>query len=195
MPIESELPSVANPVLPIRLLVDKSEGTEDIELATASLNGGVIGLVNESSERFKSFNHTKEELAGGELSAIFSLRNKNEYFSKDNLITALIMFLSANVDGGGKFINVKIIKDPTFNDTPSWEDIDLDNSVIEVDTNATDIEGGESLISFGLSSSGQEVIDLSNYEIRLRKDEIISFAIEPFTSADALLTTRWKELF
>ena len=195
MPIESDVPSIGNPVLPLRVLLDKSEGVKNVKLATASLNGGRVGEVNESSERFKSFNHIKENLVAGETSAVFSLKNKETYFNRQNLVTTLILFLSANVDGGGKFINVKIIRNANFIDTPDWQDVELDNSVMEYDTTATNIEGGESLISFGLSGSGEEIIDLSNFEIRARPDETLSFAIEPFTGADALLSTRWKELF
>lgn len=195
MAINDVLPSVGNPVLPIRLVANKVDGAENIEMKTASLNGGVIGEINESANRYKSFDNTKEDLTGNEISAVFNLRSKEEFFNKENLVGVHQLFMSVGLDGGGKFTVVRVIRNATLVDTPNWQEVDEFNSVVEYDTQATDVEGGEVLLSFVIGASGKQTLDISNYFVDMLGGETLSFTVEPFVGADASISVRWQEEF
>ena len=51
---------------------------------------------------------------------------------------------------------VRFIKDATLGGTPSWSDINTNNSVVEIDTSASSVSGGKSLFNVPLAGKNDK---------------------------------------
>lgn len=133
---------ISNPVLPIGF---KAEGV--MTMRTASWNGGKLGDSDIVGARFFSANNN-ETLAGTAVGAVANFLNKTTYKGVTNRVKAKLLRYSIYVDApatGSGTVEFIIRKNATLSGTPSWTDVDADNSVMQFDTVATYASGGKQI--------------------------------------------------
>lgn len=79
---------------------------------------------------------------------VLSIRSKTTFNSLENLVLSRIESLNVT---STQPILIKVIEDATIT-TPSWVDVDTDESSVEYDVSSTAISGGKELLSFYVTS-------------------------------------------
>jgi len=79
--------------------------------------------------------------------AVFTIRNKSTYASKTNYIDILIESVSASIESSGanNLGSIRLVRNATLGGTPSYTDINTNNSVVDYDTAGTTVTGGVEL--------------------------------------------------
>ncbi len=137
-PNSSPVPSVLNPILPIRAQVKDSIGGSVLELRTASWNTGLVGCPNNAGARYFSVSNSLFLLSLTE-THILTIRNKVTYANKPNKIRARIAAFGGGAIQGFIFPltdNITILslrKNATITGTV-FSDINTENSIMEVST-------------------------------------------------------------
>lgn len=192
-PSTSPLPSVNNPVLPFRVNVDNNGLTENISISTGSLNGGYIGEIDTlSSNRYQNYSNTKNIASGDGLVSVFTLRVKETYFGKDNLINISPIF--AGILPVNNTI-IGFIKNATLGGTPNYIDIDTENSVVEVDTSGTTVSGGKEVVSPVVEAGGAFDLRMDYLDIEIFPGETLTIAANTGNTGDVTMSLRWAEFF
>lgn len=122
-------PSVINPVLPIQAAVNKTSGSTDLQLKTASWAAGRIGKRNPEYARVYSLILLDAVPDAAVESPMITIHNKATFKGKTNKTEVDIVFVGvSNQNARSRFT---VIKNPTLTNV-SYTDVDS-NSVVEYD--------------------------------------------------------------
>lgn len=130
--------------------------------------------------------------------AIYTIRNKASYASKTNFIDVVLLEAGASIeaDSANNLGNFRIVKNATLGGTPSWSDINANNSVIEIDTAGTTVTGGTELGAGLLAGKNDKTIkSLIQNKIILNPGESLTVAGTSVNSATFNAQNTWRELF
>lgn len=198
--------TVANPTFPVRL---RTEGTMAIKVG--SINAGTINGSEIYGSRYFSFSGSKT-LSGTTLANIAHFHNKTTYKTVTNKVKATLLrykfFVDAPADGTGT-VQFKIIKGGVFTGTPSYTDIDTNNSVIEYDTATTYASGGKEILTdwvgysatqatSGADHGGNGEAITENLGLYLLPDEHVCMTAQNVsgnTNVTVRVVFNWIELF
>jgi len=185
------IPSIYNPNLTLSAEVSNDTNTSDIQLNTASMAGFtegknvVTGPVN--------------AVGGTHSSAVenhfFHLRNKGTYVTLTNKIRCILKSLSAGNDTNG-ISEFTIYRNATLLGTPSWTDINGDDSVMEVDTVQTYDSGGKVLFKGIVGKDNGANFDLEDLGIKVIPNDVITVTSDTLGGANPQRATLiWQEDF
>jgi len=130
--------------------------------------------------------------------ALFTIRNKSLYASKSNFIDAIIQHYSVSVEANSanNLAALHFTINATLGGTPSYSDINTTNSVMDIDTSATTVTGGRSLIHAQLAGKNDRIIEnIDNLGIILSPGDTLTLSVESANSATFKAHMLWKELF
>lgn len=190
------VPSVFNPSFPVRIFVENTTNTSDIVLKCPSAAAYIEGL-QESLGIPRGKSNLKTSV-GTTLTNIITLRNKETYASITNRIPVELEFFSYGTNGvsGGTPAQVKVIKDVTLGGSPSFSDIDTNNSPMEFDIAGTTITGGQDIFDFNVGNDTTQILNLSDRRVFLTPGESITLAAKSGTgTSDFGLGITWREFF
>jgi hypothetical protein len=131
------------------------------------------------------------------LTSILTLRSKATLAAETavHYIPVSIKMLSIAVDGTSNCI-VHLILDATLGGTPSFSDVETDDSVVAYDTNGTSVGGGSQLASFVIGKSQSRDINVSSLNLILQRGQSLTFATKLAAgtgSTDVTLSVTWQE--
>lgn len=192
------VPSVYNPNFHHTLYVD-SASTNSVVMKSASYAYFVEGRVKlqqidqpQFSTNIVSLGSVTTEVA------LFTIRNKETYQSKDNFIAILLENIVCSIEAGaannlGQF---RLLKNAVLGGTPSWGDINTSDSVVEIDTSGTAIiDEGDHLFSGTLAGKNDKIIqNLVDLLVTLENNDTITMAVKSANSATFEGEILWKEL-
>jgi hypothetical protein len=170
----------------------------DISLKVGSFSAGIVdgGGFDPASRRF-TFDQTNQSITAGSLMVI-TFRSKSTFASLTNYIQSVLTLLSFNTDLSKSSL-WELEKNATITGTPTWNDVDTNDSTIEYSTNAVVTRGSGRLdFSIPLGKVDRELItNLEEQEIELLpQDTMTLFIITPTgTTGTYDLSFRWKEKF
>ena len=130
--------------------------------------------------------------------AIFTIRNKTTYASKVNFIDIVMLnaFASIEASSANNLGTARLVKNATLGGVPSWNDINTNNSVVEIDIAGTTVTGGTELIPTPLAGKNDKAVNnLASLKIILGPGETLTFAGSSANSATINGGGLWKELF
>jgi hypothetical protein len=192
-------PSTHNPNFHHTMWVDNKATTSNLILKSSSYAYFVEGKTSfielhqpENSSGKKTKTNVSSEVA------IFTIRNKTAYASKANFIDILLMGAGASIEASSanNLGEIRVVKNATLGGTPSWNDINTTNSVVEIDTAGTTVTGGKELASSLLAGKNDRVNrDLINSKIILNPGETLTFAGNSENAAIFNARAGWRELF
>jgi len=195
---------IDNPYLPIGAEIGNGNNAIDIVSASDFVSSGVIqtgSMLSRPTVRTFSGELTFNITAADTCLAVF--RNKTEFFGKDNYINSYLQLISAATDLN-KTARLKIIKiqESDISNTPTWNDIDTNNSTHEVTTDATLNAGAFDYPPYFPWRMAKvdtlQPTDLTNYFLELRPGELVAFVLRTAsggTSGTIDVAIRWNELF
>lgn len=189
-------PSISNPTLPLCVAVKNTTNNTDIVLRTVSMSGFVDGIQKDlgvrNTESKISANTTTNEIP------ILTIRNKSVYQGRLNRTRIELVGFGFETDLTSKSAIFRVYRNAILTGPSSFSDEDIDTSVVEFDTSATGISGGELIASEVLAKVDTEATQLRPLEEILRPNEQLTITGQPSASNannELGVTTNWKELF
>ena len=139
-------PSIFNPSLTMYAQVVKTSGATDIVMHTASMSGFTEGKSIVTGP-INTYTRT-ETISENTVNAFFVLQNKATYLTKTNKVRVKPVRMSVGNSLNG-IVNVKVYVNQTISNTPTYADVNGDNSVIEVATDHTPTAATGKLVFVG----------------------------------------------
>lgn len=193
------IPSVFNPNFHFVLWADNGSTTADIILKTGSFSTFIEGDTAFTELQQPLFGTGKKQKTSVTSSIpIFSIRNKDTYSSTENFIDINVLSVFTSIEAGtpNNLGEVNIILNGTLTGTPVYSDINTTDSVIEIDTSATGITGGQMLITIPLAGRNDKAFpNFVEQELILRQGDVLTFTGSSDNSATINAGASWKELF
>lgn len=198
--------TVNNPNFPISVATSGA-----MVVKSASWNGGVLdgADLNEAGSRYFSSNIT-ETLATTTLATMGTFRNKATYKTLNNKVKAKLLKANFFIDppeSGNGVVEIKVIKNAIIG-TPTWSDVDVDNSVIERDNTANYTSGGQTILTEWLpyssatgnnpKSGGLNDFNAEQLGLFLLPGEIATITAQNVvgnTNVNVRVSFNWIELF
>lgn len=182
--------------LPVRGQVTNSGNTSDIVLKSGSLAAGITdGRGNDiAGRRFNYSNSAVFTISGN--TTIIAFRNKATFNGIQNRVAARLLQVSG-ANELNKNVRWKIYKNPTFSNTPTWSDVDTNNSVLEYSTDAVVNTGvsNDLFMAWNVQRLGDFLEYVEGLKLDLRPNGEAAFVLETTGSGEADISIRWNELF
>ena len=184
-------PSSANPQLPIRIEATKTAGATDIVMHTDSWAGGINGDDVNAGDRY-FLGHNDATVTTQKL--VLNIENQSTFQSKTNRVVMELQMLDLATDGN-KTVEWVIYKNLSIA-TPSWSNVDANNSVAR-----TDIAGTPTFVTanqefrIGSSKVDSQIIDLRGLGLFLYPGETLTVSAQSATSNIVHCAVRWAEKF
>ena len=162
-------PSTHNPNYHHTMWVNNKATTSDIILKSGSYGyfvEGKTGFIELHQPENSS--GTKEKTTVTAEVAIFTIRNKASYVSKTNFIDILLLGFGGSIEASSanNLGNIRLVQNATLGGTPSFSDINTNNSVVEIDVAGTTVTGGKDLdISDLAGKNDRDKFDLINHKL------------------------------
>ncbi len=185
---QNTIPSVLNPSFPLCAFVENTGNTTDLTLKTASLSGFCEGK-SIMTGPLRTFGNTKTHSTE---TALFSLRNKTIFQGITNRISCFVKKLTTGNDVN-KLSEFRIYRNTTLGGTPSFTDIDANNSPIEVDTAGTTVTGGTIIFEGVVGKDNGVDFDLTDIEVDIRPGDTITITSASASSEAMRASAIWRE--
>lgn len=189
---------IKNTYLPLRGEVTNSGNITDLSVYIGSVYMGIVdGSASARDVTARNFSHSEVDTitAGGYV--VFVLRNKTTFQGITNRIRATLKYLSVACEGN-KPVSFYLLKNQAFTNTPTWTDVDTNNSTCEFSLDATVAPTALELSSrtpISLGKSGNDFISLiDSADGIFPGDWYVIYASSTATS-DTVTGIDWKEEF
>ncbi|MCK5563685.1 MAG: hypothetical protein KAJ07_00425 [Planctomycetes bacterium] len=192
-------PTIHNPNFHFIMWVNNGGTTSDIVLKSASYGYFTEGKTSfieihqpQNSSDLKSKATVTTEIA------IFSIRVKTTYASKANYIDIVLESIMAQIEASSpnNLGSVRLIKNTTLGGTPVWNDINTNNSIVEIDVAGTTVTGGKTLEVVPLAGKNdKDIISLTEFKNILKHGDMATVAGLSVASATIQSFLLWRELF
>ena len=153
--------SLSNPTLPFCMYVENGGNAVDYSVCSSS-----VGLFIEGKDIplgfINNIDNNKSSIGSTETN-ILTIQNKSTFNSKTNKNLVYPYLLNIATISFTKPVTVNVILNTTLGGTPSYTDIDTNNSITSYDTAGTTITGGSKLTSFILSKEDKISINLKEF--------------------------------
>ncbi len=192
-------PSVHNPNFHFTIHADNKDVATDLIIKSSSYAYFIEGKTSHI-ELHQPHNSSGEQTKGSVQAAkpIFTIRNRATYASKVNFIDVVMENIGASIEASSanNLGSVSIIMNATLGGSPSWANIETDNSVVEIDTAATTATNGKELFTTPLAGKNDRTsLNLVTHELILQPGETITVVGLSVNSATIKASLLWKELF
>lgn len=183
--------------LPARAEVTNTGNTTNLEFRSGSLTFGVVdgGGKDPSSRLFSASVPTTAITAGNFHIATF--RVKDTFNGRENRIKAHLLLISVATELS-KISSWKLLRNATITNTPTWNDVNTSDSIMEYSTDTTiNFATGDDLIPWTMAKDDSFFEQVENQLVFLRPGETSSIVvITPVGTTGTVETAfRWKELF
>lgn len=183
---------IANTYLPLRARAINEGNTTNMVVSVGSVSAGIVdgGGATLSGRRFSS---SLPSTATGTDTMVALFRNKGTFNSIDNHIEGQLKRISISTDGAQP-VTLQILKGATITNSPTWTDIDANNSTHEYSTDATVTTGSAyQMVAFELGKSENYVENVSDLDIILYPNETALFLANGTNNVK--ISVNWVEKF
>lgn len=193
------VPTIQNPVLPMRMEVSNGSTAETVTLKTSSWNASTVNGGNHNKAcgpSARTFSHTDTISASTTENSVFGLKNNATFQSKTNLVSWLLLSIGGATDGIAG-VAWKIHSNGTVTSASYSSSIDATNSTGSSDTAGTTFSAqGTVIIGGGMGGNDGEFKDLSNLDLRVSPGDNIDIGLTATTgTVNTTITLTWCELF
>lgn len=186
-------PSILNPALPLFAQGENTSNTSNIQIQSSSMAAFVEGI-DKSLGLKESSGNTKTSV-GTTQTNILTIRNKNIFQGKSNRVRIKLEFMTVSADGT-KNVEMQVTKNTVLGGTPSYSDINANQSVVEVDTAGTTITGGRQIFAIELGKAEGRDRNLLDLDVILHPGETITFSGAAASgTSDISAACSWIERF
>lgn len=164
-------------------------GSGPIEIKGASLLTYVEGKPVYSGPTFATFN-SKTNIATE--TNILTLQNKSTFQGLTNKVAIKFRSLGFAVEGTKPAI-IRLYKNATLGGTPSYTDIDVNNSITSYDTAGTTVSGGTLIAAYAVGKSSSNTVYGDDLDLWLYAGETLTITAYSAANTDATVSIRWVE--
>jgi len=197
--------TVKNPTFPIRF-----EAQNGMTVKTGSANAGLIGG-DINNKRYFAFAGSTT-LSSTNVATAVHFSNKGTYKTLPNKnkaqLVKLKLFIDAPASGTGT-VEIKFYKNATITGTPSYTDVDTNDSTMQYATNVTYASGGKlvfvdyvgyssSVAASGADTGGRDTVILSDIGLYLLENETMTITAQNVagsTNVTVRFAFNWLEEF
>lgn len=186
--------SFGNPTFHIEWVAKSLGSTTNITISGGSCAASIQGkIILNNNPKYSTITSTTG--IGTALTNIIAYRANVVFKSQLNHRNAVLYFISASSEASGNNTSeIHIIFNPTFGSDTSFSDVNS-NSFMEISTAGGTITNGTKLITFALPKSGTLTEDISRYNIRLERSDVICIAVRATGgTVDVSIGTTWIEI-
>jgi len=184
--------SVNNPSFPFLCKSTNTTNNTNIEIKVPSVGLYIEGQDSSAGETRNCVSNTKTGVTT-ELN-VLTIRNKTTYQSLNNTVVIQPDFLTMSVDGT-KNVILKVYLNATLGGTPSYNDVRVNNSVIDFDVAGTTVSSGILLAAFALDKAGSLSQPLREFQFFLYPGNTMTITAISSSSTDATVAISWAERF
>lgn len=193
------VPSTFNPNFHVVFFTDNKATTTDLIVKTSSFAYFIEGKTTYIENHQPQFS-TNILSKGGVTSevAIFTIRNKVNYASKENFIDVILERIVGAVEASStnNLSEIRLIKNATLGGTPSFADINASDSIVDIDVAGTTVTGGKHILTIPLAGKNDKAIeDITPFKVILQAGDTITAAGASANNATVKAEILWKELF
>tara|TARA_R110002096_G_scaffold271950_5_gene465684 strand:- start:732 stop:2510 length:1779 start_codon:yes stop_codon:yes gene_type:complete len=184
------VPSLYNPTLPLHVNVTNSGNTSNLTMKSASMAAFVEGeskITGPANSVQGTSTHSTE-------TAFFHVRNKTTNNSKTNRVRTHLSQLSTGNDANA-LSTFRIYLNATLTGTPTWTDVNGNDSCMDTDTVQAYSSGGKLLFQGVVGKDSGQVFDLSGFDPIMEPGDIITVTSESGTSGSQSASIVWREDF
>lgn len=187
-----EVTHITNTYLPLRGRSINSGNNTDVKFKVGSVAAGIVdgGTEDITGRRF-SASLPSTHTGTNTLIALF--RNKSTFNSISNYIESQLLRISISTDGAQP-ITLQIFKGVAITNTPTWTDIDTNNSIHEYSVNGTiSLTNAYQIVAFELSKSQNYIEDVTELDVQLYPGEVAAFIANGINNVK--ISLNWIEKF
>ena len=192
------VPSVFNPNFHLMLHVLNNAVAIDLIAKSSSMAYFVEGKTALTELQQPQFSSGKRQKTAVTTEvALFTIRNKALYASKDNFIDLMLEFIavSSEASSANNLSEIRLIKNATLGGAPAYADINTTDSVVEIDVAGTTVTGGSTIFDIDMAGKNDSnLVGLKDYQILLAPGETLTVAGTSANSATMNASLLWKEL-
>lgn len=169
-----EVTHITNTYLPFRARSINSGNNTSKKVKIGSIAAGIIdgGSKDVTGRRFSA---SVPATSTGTNTPIALFRNKSTFKSISNYVESKLLRISISTDGAQP-VTLQILKGATITNTPTWTDVDANNSIHEYSVDATvDIANAYQIVGFELAKSQNYIEDVKDIDIHLYTGETALF--------------------
>ena len=184
-------PSIQQPSLPLCAFAENTTNNTDIILRVGSMFAAVEGI-RALTGITRSIDGTTTGVTTQ--TNVLTIRSKTIYNGQDNRIPIVPKTMSFILEGSGNKTGIiRLIRDVTLT-TPSYTDIDVNNSPLEYDTAGTyTLTSGRQIATFIVGFNQGQTVDLFPYNIELNPNETLTITSESGTTHAPTVSITWLE--
>jgi hypothetical protein len=183
--------SVNNPSFPFHAQSINTTNSTDIQLKIPSIGMYVEGKVSGVGSTRNAFENAKTITTE---TNIFTIRVRTTFESVVNLVDIQPDFLALAADGT-KNVVFRVYVNATLGGTPSFSNLRVNNSVVEVDTAGTTVSGGVLVASIPVGKAQSTNITFPGNEVILTPGASLTVSAESSGSNDVIAAFSWRERF
>jgi hypothetical protein len=187
-PNENTQTSSRNPNFRLYYKVENTTNTSNIVLKSGS--GGLF-IEGRATNDLDLHSISNEKTITTEVN-VLTIKMRSTYHSIENRSVVFPRWISVAA-AGTKTVTFRVYLDPTVGGSPSFTNVDTNDSLIEYDTAGTTVTGGTKVLTFVVSKDGSQVFDL-NRLIRLHQPERMVVTAQSTASSDVVVALTWEEL-
>lgn len=192
-------PSTHNPNFHFTIYVDNGATTSDLIMKVGSYGYFIEGITRHIEvQQPQNSSETKQKTGVTTEVAIFTIRNKSTYAGKTNYIDIFLEHWTASIEASStnNLGSVRLVRNTTLGGTPLWNDINTNNSVVEIDVAGTTLTGGVELIPSELAGKNDRNNEsITPFEFLIHPGETVTLAASSANSATIRGSVLWRELF
>lgn len=186
-------PSLYYPIFPMTAICSNTSNTTQVALNICCLNAFFEGVPRLLGPRFGFENSKLCSSSTSPFDCLFTIRNKTTYRSLLNKLPIHIFNLTAATDN--QLMVIKLLKNATLSGTPTWIDINTNDSVVEYTTNSVSVSNGNEIMSVSLPKAGNASFQFQIYDIVLEPGDTLSIGVRDTVvqSTTVLASLNWVE--
>jgi len=186
---------INNPYLPIRMTCEIVSGIPDVpvvEVRSGSWYGGTIGGGRTAGDlAYFAVTNAIDLPSNGIPQALLAVRNKGSFRTFINRLRLDMVYFSFVADGN-KAVTFDVYANPILTGE-IWNDIDTNNSIVEVAINQFAWSGGRYLGAVLVNKTGNEIITFPLAEVRLNPNDVFVVVATSDSGSEVAMSARWGE--
>jgi len=181
-------PSIFNPSLPLHVNIKNTGNATNLTMKTASMAAFCEGksIVNGPRRSFGNLKNVSAEIA------LFSIQNKSIFQSKTNRVSSFVKKLSIGNDINQLAV-INIYRNATLGGTPSFTDVNTNNSPIQTDVAGTTVTGGDLLYQFVVAKDSGADFTFDIPDLDIRPEDVITITASSGAAGDVRASISWIE--
>ena len=193
------VPSIYNPNFHLMIHALNGVTTSDLIVKSASMAYFIEGETKYTEiQQPQQSTGKRQKTSVTTQVALFTIRNKSTYVTKDNFMDIILENISASIEASSanNLGEITLTKNATLGGTPAWVDINTTDSIVDIDVSGTTVTGGKTIMTINMAGKNdRDIVNLTDFDLILVPGDTLTVSGTSANSATFNASMLWKELF